>query len=56
MGCSSNKGDDNNTTSSQSEESSGKSVNYSEGLDDNGYMSGVKASDYITLGTYKGMG
>lgn len=56
VGCSSNKGDDNNTTSSQSEESSGKSVNYSEGLDDNGYMSGVKASDYITLGTYKGMG
>lgn len=33
----------------------GESYNYSDGLDENGYFTGVKATDYVTLCEYKGI-
>lgn len=33
----------------------GASYNYSDGLDENGYFTGVKATDYVTLCEYKGI-
>ncbi len=57
VGCSSSQGSGETTSPQTSTDETGTSqtVNYSEGLDDNGHMTGITTSDYITLGNYKGM-
>jgi trigger factor len=40
---------------SSGNDSLSESFNYSEGIDDNGFWSGVKATDYVEIKSYKGM-
>lgn len=57
VSCSGGNGDGAQTGTATDTGSSdtGESYNYSDGLDENGYFTGVKATDYVTLCEYKGI-
>ena len=57
VSCSGGNGDGAQTGTATDAGSSdtGESYNYSDGLDENGYFTGVKATDYVTLCEYKGI-